>query len=257
VKISFRSIFCAVLALALGPVRLAQSQSAKPTVVLVHGAFADGASWDKVIPLLEAKGHKVVAVHLPLSSLEDDVAVTRRAIAAQNGPVVLVGHSWGGMVISIAGTDAKVTSLVYVSAFMPSEGESASDLLKPYAPSPGTAHPIADAAGFLTLSRADIQNYFAPDLPKSESDLVAVIQAPIRGANFAEPATGAAWKNKPSWLIAAAKDQMINPELYPVEAKRAKAHLVTLDSSHASPLSHPVDVAKVIEEACQAISDNL
>lgn len=252
-KKSFHLILCVVLTIAFGPMRFAQAQSGKPTVILVHGAFADGASWDKVIPLVEAKGHRVVAVHLPLSSLADDVAATRRAIAAQDGPVVLVGHSWGGMVISIAGTDAKVESLVYVSAFMPREGESASDLLKPYGPSPGTAHPIADTGGFLTLSLADIQNYFAPDLPKSESDLVAVTQAPIRGANFAEPATGAAWKTKPSWLIAAAKDQMINPELYPFQAKRAKAHLVTINSSHASPLSHPADVAKVIEEALQVI----
>jgi pimeloyl-ACP methyl ester carboxylesterase len=139
----FRLVLCAVLAVAFGPMRFAQAQSGKPTIILVHGAFADGASWDKVIPLLEAKGHKVVAVHLPLSSLADDVGVTRRAIGSQNGPIVLVGHSWGGMVISMAGTDAKVKSLVYVSAFMPSEGESASDLLKPYAPSPGTAHLIA------------------------------------------------------------------------------------------------------------------
>jgi len=215
------------------------------TIILVHGAFADGASWDKVIPLLQAKGHKVIAVHLQLFSLADDVAVTRRALAQQTGPVVLVGHSWGGMVISIAGSK----SLVYISAFMPDQGQPAADILKPFPPSPGVAHPIVDSSGYLTLSPLDIQQYFANDIPSRESNLIAVTQAPIRGANFGEASTAAAWKSKPSWLIAATKDEMISPELYPVQAKRTGAKLVTLNSSHVSPLSHPSKVATVIEEA--------
>jgi pimeloyl-ACP methyl ester carboxylesterase len=225
------------------------AESAETTVVLVHGAFSDGAAWDKVIPLLQVKGYKVVAVHLPLSSLEDDVAVTKRAIAEQTGPVVLVGHSWGGMVISEAGVDDKVKALVYVSAFMPDEGESASDLMKPFPPAPGLAHPIVDSAGFLTLSPQDIQQFFAPDVPKTESDLIAVTQAPIQGASLNEAASAAAWKSKPSWLIAAAKDQVINPALYPAEAGRTHARLITLNSSHVSLLSHPVEVARVIDQA--------
>jgi pimeloyl-ACP methyl ester carboxylesterase len=252
VKSFFRVLLIAALAFISVLAHPLSAQSSSATIVLVHGAFADGSSWDKVTTLLQAKGYKVVAVHLPLSSLADDVATTQRAIAEQTGAVVLVGHSWGGMVITVAGSSAKVKSLVYVSAFMPDQGQSASDLLKPFPPSPGVAHPIADSAGFLTLSTADIQRFFAPDVSPRESSLIAAKQAPIRGANFGEPATGAAWKSKPTWLIAAADDQMISPELYPAQAKRTGAKLVTLNSSHVSPVSHPSEVAKVIEEAATA-----
>lgn len=229
-----------------------QATSAKPTVVLVHGAFAEAASWNKVIPLLEQDGFNVVAVHLPLSSLADDVAATRRVLEAQPGPVVLVGHSWGGVVITEAGNSPNVSALVYVSAFMPSEGESAGALLKPFPAAPGVAHPIVDSAGFLRLSKDDIQKYFAPDVKAWESSLIADTQAPIRGSNFAEAVSVAAWKSKPAWLVASSEDQMINPALYPAEAEKTHATLITLKSSHVSPLSHPKEVAEVIIKAAAA-----
>src|SRR5467141_641805 len=143
-----RSILALML---LGASAVAQEKREK-TVILVHGAFADGSSWDKVIPLLEAKGLHVTAVQNPLSSLADDVAATQRAIARQDGPVILVGHSWAGMVISEAGNDPKVTGLVYVAAIVPDEGQSANDVLKPYAPGPGLGEAKPDASGFLSRS---------------------------------------------------------------------------------------------------------
>src|SRR6516165_5403920 len=142
-----------VLLACLFGVPIADAASPAKNIVLVHGAFADGSSWAKVIPLLQAKGFNVVAVQNPLSSLADDVAVTERAIAQMNGPVILVGHSWAGMVISEAGNDPKVAGLVYVSALVPDEGQSASDVLKPYAASPGNAEIKPDAAGYLSLTR--------------------------------------------------------------------------------------------------------
>src|SRR5258708_1894319 len=136
------------------------ANAAKPTIVLVHGAFADGSSWAKVIPLLEAKGFHVTAVQNPLSSLADDVAATRRAIARQDGPVILVGHSWAGMVISEAGNDPKVVGLVYVAAIVPDEGQAASDVLKTYAPGPGLAEAKPDTSPFLSLPPKEINHYF-------------------------------------------------------------------------------------------------
>ena len=145
-------------------------------MVLVHGAFADGSSWAKVIPLLEAKGLHVTAVQNPLSSLADDVAATKRAIAIQDGPVILVGHSWAGMVISEAGNDPKVAGLVYVAAIVPDENQSANDVLKPYSPAPVLREAKPDAAGFLSLTRKGIDEDFVPDLPAAERAIVYAIQ---------------------------------------------------------------------------------
>jgi pimeloyl-ACP methyl ester carboxylesterase len=228
----------------------ASAQPATPTVVLVHGAFADGSSWAKVIPLLQAKGLKVVAVQNPLTSLADDVAATKRAIDAQKGPVVLVGHSWAGTVITEAGNDEPVKALVYVAAFAPGDGEATSDLIKNYPPSP--AHPQVDAAGFLTLSADDVAKYFAPDVSKAEANLITVTQGPVRGANFDEKVATAAWKSKPSWAIVTENDHMIDPKLLADGAKRMNAHVKAIKSSHVVLLSHPKEVAAVILEAAQS-----
>ena len=150
---------------------MAQMGSAQKTVVLIHGAFADGSSWDKVIPLLHAKGLKVVAVQNPLTSLADDVAAGKRVIDAQNGPVVLVGHSWGGTVITELGDDAKVSALVYVAAFAPDVGESTSDLGKGGSPPPGSASIRPDNAGFLYLTAEGVGKDFAQDLPVAQPRL--------------------------------------------------------------------------------------
>ena len=175
-----------VLTMVADPLPVAAAASSVKNVVLVHGAFADGSSWAKVIPLLEAMGLQVTAVQNPLYSLADDVAATRRAIARQDGPVILVGHSWAGMVISEAGNDPKVAGLVYVSALVPDAGQSAGDVLKPYTPGPGIAEAKPDAAGFLSLTRKGIDKDFVPELPPAERAVVHATQSPWNSACFAD-----------------------------------------------------------------------
>src|SRR5450830_537833 len=216
------------------------------TVVLVHGAFADGSSWDKVIPLLQAKGLKVVAVQNPLTSLAADVAAAQRVIDAQTGRVILVGHSWGGTVITQAGTSDKVKALVYVAAFAPSEGEASGDLGKDYPTPPGIATLKADASGFLYLPEESVRLNFAQDLPAATTRLMAVTQGPIQAKAFADKTTVAAWKNKPNYYIVSAKDRMISPELEQAFAKKLHAVTTVLQTSHVPMLSQPKQVAEVI-----------
>lgn len=223
------------------------------TVVLVHGAFADGSSWNAVIPLLQAKGLKVIAVQNPLTSLADDVQFTNRAISEANGPVVLVGHSWGGAVITEAGANDQVKSLVYVAAFAPSAGQSAIDTVKTYPTPPGLAHPVVDGAGFLKLAPDAVARYFAQDLPAAQTNLIAITQGAVRGKNFEEKLTKAAWETKPSWYIVAEKDQMIDPAAQREAAKKIKATVTSLPTSHVPMLSRPKDVADVIIAAANSI----
>ena len=220
--------------------------TAAKTVVLVHGAFADGSSWNAVIPLLQAKGLKVIAVQNPLTSLADDVEFTNRAIDEAKGPVVLVGHSWAGAVITESGDNDKVKSLVYVAAFAPSEGQSVSDTAKAYPTPPGLAHPVVDGAGFLKLSSESIMKYFAPDLPAAQANLISITQGAVRGNNFDEKLTKTAWRTKPSWYIVAEKDQMIDPAAEREAARKIKATTVSLPTSHVPMLSKPKEVADVI-----------
>ncbi len=231
---------------------LAQEKAQK-TVVLVHGAFADGSSWDKVIPLLQAKGLKVVAVQNPLTSLTDDVAAANRVIAEQSGPVILVGHSWGGTVITEAGGDAKVAALVYVAAFAPDAGEMSGDLGKGGPPPPGSANIRPDSAGFLYLTPEGVAKDFAQDLPAAQTKVMAVTQGPIFAKAFGERVTNAAWKSKPSWYIVAEKDRMIQPDLERAMAKKINAKITTLPTSHVPMLSRPNDVATVILAAAAAV----
>src|SRR3954452_286613 len=231
--------------------RPASETAAAPTVknvVLVHGAFADGSSWAKVIPLLEAKGLHVTAVQNPLSSLTDDVAATKRAIAKQDGPVILVGHSWAGMVISDAGNDRKVAGLVYVAAIVPDENQSANDVLKPYSPPPGLAEAKPDAAGFLSLSRKGIDEDFVPDLPPAERAIVYATQGPWNSACLADKVSVPAWTAKPSWYIAV-NDRMLSSEYEQAIAKHIHATTTTLPAGHVPMLSKPKEVAAVIIEA--------
>src|SRR6202163_3238580 len=161
-----------------GAVAQTKSSTGVRNIVIVHGAWADGSSWSKVIPLLQAKGLHVVAVQNPLTSLADDVAATRRAIASQNGPVILVGHSWAGMVISEAGHDPKVAALVYIAALVLDDGQSSPDVVKPYPPSPGLAEAKPDTAGFLSLSRKGVDEDFVPDIPAAQRAIVYATQGP-------------------------------------------------------------------------------
>jgi pimeloyl-ACP methyl ester carboxylesterase len=223
-----------------------------PTVVMVHGAFADGSSWNKVIPLLQAKGLKAVAVQNPLTSLEDDVAATKRIIDAQTGPVVLVGHSWAGTVITQAGGNDKVKALVYVASFAPALGETSVEATKPYPTPSGAAHFIQSADGFLTLPPAAIASEFAQDVSAAEANLIAATQGPVRAAAFEQKVTVAAWTNKPSWYIVAAQDRMIHPDAQRALAKRIGATTTVLQTSHVPMVSTPEAVAKVIEAAAQA-----
>ena len=217
-------------------------------IVLVHGAFVDGSSWAKVIPMLQAKGYHVTAVQLPLTSLADDAATTKRAIARENGPVILVGHSWGGVVITEAGMDPKVVGLVYVAAFAPEQGEPAGALGKNYPPPPALAAPIVDEKGFMTLS-VDAFKKFGSDLPEAEAAVACATQGPINAASFGVAVAGAAWKTKPSWYIVSALDQAIAPDQERFYAKRMKATTTELKASHVSMLSQPTAVTAVIVDA--------
>jgi pimeloyl-ACP methyl ester carboxylesterase len=246
-----KSLALAALALTVGTTT-ASADTAKPTIVLCHGAFADGASWDKVIPLLEAKGYTVVAIHEPLSSLADDVAVAKRAIAQQPGDVILVGHSYGGMIITDAGNDPKVKALVYVAAFAPDANETITDLGKGKPAPPWQAQLKVDSAGFATLPADAVAKYFAPDLAPAEIKLVAATQGPISTTVFGAKVATPAWKTKPSWYLRAEDDQMIDPAGQALMAKRANATVTSIKSSHVAMLSHPADVAKVILAAATA-----
>ena len=221
------------------------------TVVLVHGAFADGESWNKVVPLLEARGLHVVAVQNPLSSLKDDVAATQRVLEQQTGPVVLVGHSWGGAVISQAGNDDHVKALVYVAAFAPDNGQSVNDILKGL-PTPSWASQLQkDSGGYLTLSTNAVIHDFAQDLPVAQARLVADTQGPWFAGCTDDKVTTAAWHTKPSWFVVTDKDHMIDPRLQDAMAKHIGATETHVDASHVAMLSKPADVAAAIVAAAE------
>ncbi|CAB3768614.1 signal peptide protein [Burkholderia sp. MSh2] len=220
-------------------------------VVLVHGAFADGSSWNRVIPLLEARGLHVVSVQNPLSSLADDAAATKRAIDGQKGPVVLVGHSWAGVVISEAGNDDKVKSLVYVAAFAPDSGQSIADVTQGL-PAPAWAGELRkDAGGFATLSDQAIAQDFAPDLPPAQQHLVAATQGPWYGGCLSEKVAQAAWHAKPSTFVVTTQDRMIDPALQEAMAKRIGATVARVNGSHVAMLSRPTAVADAIIAAAE------
>ena len=244
-------LFLLILA-AFGPaVHASQAGSAtRPCVVLVHGAFADGSGWRHVIPLLEKEGYTVTAVQNPLTSLADDVATTRRVIDAQTGPVVLVGHSYGGAVITgAAAGSTNVKALVYIAAFAPDSGDSLGSLLKSKAPSAIGPALVADAAGFLSIDRAKFHDVFAKDVSPSEARIMAATQKPIFGAIFETPGGTAAWKSIPSWYLVATEDRAINPDLQRFMAKRMGATTVETKASHVPFITHPREVAKVIKAA--------
>jgi pimeloyl-ACP methyl ester carboxylesterase len=227
----------------------ANSPQGVRNIVIVHGAWADGSSWSKVIPLLQAKGLHVVAVQNPLTSLADDVAATKRAIALQDGPVLLVGHSYGGVVITEAGNDPKVVGLVYVAALVPSDGESATSVSKPFSPAPLLSEVRADAGGFLTVSPKGIAEDFAQDLPEKEKQLLTATQGATAAAVFGSAITTASWKTKPSWWVITSNDRAVPPELQRAEAAAMKATSITVPSSHVPMLSHPKEVADLIVQA--------
>jgi len=245
-----RGLALTMLVLASGP---APAQpAAKPTVVLVHGAFSDAEAWDKVIGLLQNRGIKVISASIPMTSLADDVAATNRAINRAGGPVVLVGHSWGGTVITEAGTNERVRALVFVAGFANRLGAAAGEMSKGFPPAPGLSVLQVDAQGFATMPEIGFAKYFAPQATPAERTLMYSVQVPINTKAFGEPVTHVAWQSKPSWFALTTQDKMIVPAQQEAMAKEIGAHVTRIASDHAAMVSHPVEVAKVIEEAVDA-----
>ena len=241
------------LLLSLAAVTVGSADTSKPSIVLVHGAFADGSSWAKVIPILEGDGYTVIAVQNPLTSLADDVATTKRVIDAQKGPVVVVGHSYGGAVITAAAAgNANVKALVYVAAFAPEVDEVLAAPGAKFAPPALSSALVPDAAGFLYVDRTKFHDAICKDVPAADARVIAATQKPVSGSVFTASVPGGAWKTTPSWYIVASVDQAINPELERFYAKRIGARTTEIKSSHVPYLSHPKEVAGVIEAAATA-----
>jgi len=251
IKLPFLVATLSFAALAAMEPASAAAPVGKTTVVVVHGAFDNGASWNGVIARLQAEGLEVVAVDNPLTSLADDVAATRRALDAQTGPVVLVGHSWGGMVITEIGNHPRVKSLVYVASFAPSEGQSIADLNKEYPAPSGLAHVVSDKEGFVSMTFEGITRHFAQDLPLSETRLIAATQGPIHGKAFEDKVTTAAWRTRPSWFLVSDNDLMIQPALQLDNARKISATTIRLKAGHVPQLSRTQEVASAILAAAK------
>jgi pimeloyl-ACP methyl ester carboxylesterase len=227
--------------------------ASKTNVVLVHGAWADGSSWSKVITLLQNKGFNVTAVQVPLTSLEDDIVTTKNFLAAQKGPTVLVGHSYGGAVITGAANEApNVKALVYIAAFGLDEGESLEGLSHQGPATAGSAQIRPDEHGFLWIDRDGFPAAFAADVDQVEARVMAAVQKPLSLKSFTAKSGPPAWKNLPSWYLVSSNDQMIPPQAEEFMAKRMGATVRTVPSSHASLVSHPKEVAELITLAAES-----
>jgi len=242
-----------VIALMFAVVAIARAQATSTqtvkNIVLVHGGFVDGSGWEGVYKILTKKGYNVTVVQNPTISLEGDVAVTKRAIDAQNGPVILVGHSYGGAVISQAGTDPNVVGLVYITAFALDNGESVGTMIKnapPGAPAPPILPP---QNGFLLLDRDKFPASFAGDVKPETAEFMAASQVPWGLEALNGVVTDAAWKTKPSWYLVTTDDRMIPPDAQRFMSKRAGSKVVEVKASHSVFLSHPESVASIIEQA--------
>ncbi len=247
-RIAIVSAAAAWLSLALNAVGAGAASGSRkmPAIVLVHGAWANGSSWARVVPLLQARGLEVIAVHNPLSSFEADVAATRRVIEGQAKDVILVGHSYGGAVITEAGTSSKVRALVYVAAFAPSDGESISTIVGSSGTPEWFSELRADSGGMLTWSAEGMAKYFAPDLPAQEAALLAATQAPFSAGAFDGKVTSAAYSHKPNWYVVAEDDRIIPAKLQLAFASKMRATIVQVISSHVAMLSKPQEVANAI-----------
>ena len=230
------------------------ARGALPTVVLVHGAWADGSSWNHVIARLHARGLTVVSVQNQLNSLADDVAEVQRVIERQAAPVVLVGHSWGGTVVTQAGNADKVAALVYIAAFAPAPGESTNDVQRSH-PLPGYVPLLQpDPAGYLWFPQDALPTWFAQDVSRREGRVLAATQNPIRASAFDDKVSQAAWQSRPSWYLVTDQDKMIYPDLQVTMARRIGARTTHVRSSHVPFLSKPEDTAAVILHAVNTVS---
>jgi pimeloyl-ACP methyl ester carboxylesterase len=223
------------------------------TVILVHGGFVDGSGWEDVYKILKKDGYNVSVVQNPTLSLADDVAVTKRIVAAQTGPVILVGHSYGGAVITEAGNDPNVAGLVYIAAFAPDKGESVATLIKD--PVPGAPVPpiLPPQDGFLSLDRAKFAASFAADVNKEKAEFMANSQVPWGMEALNGTVSDPAWRNKPSWYLIATDDKMIPPPAQQFMSKRAGSTVVEVKGSHAVYVSKPEAVATLIEKAARGV----
>ena len=239
----------AAVALLSAAVVPARAEPVK-NVVLVHGAFADGSGWRRVVDILGKDGYTITVVQEPLTSLADDVAATKRALDLHQGPTLLVGHSYGGVVITEAGNAPNVVGLVYIAAFIPDQGESAVSLLSQAPPANDDMRATKD--DFLYIDPAAFPADFAADLPPAEGNFMAHSQAMLAKAAGGAPVTTAAWHQKKSWALVATRDHNINPDLERTMAKRAGSETIEVPASHAVYVSKPEDVARLIEGAAKA-----
>ncbi|TPK69733.1 alpha/beta hydrolase [Mesorhizobium sp. B2-4-15] len=223
------------------------------SVILVHGAWADGSSWSKVILELAAEGLSVTAIQMPLTSFGDDVATLRRALALVEGPVILVGHSYGGSVITEGGNDKKVAALVFIAAFAPDSDESAASLGETVDTPPMAAEVRPDSSGFLKLTESGIRDHFARDLSDSEKTVLFAAQAPTAVASLTGKITEPAWQSRPSWYLLATEDHAIAPKLQHIMSSRIMAKVTEVASSHVAMLSHPDLATRLILEAVRAV----
>jgi pimeloyl-ACP methyl ester carboxylesterase len=250
-QIIYGALAIMAIILSMGENTMAQTKSTTVVrnIVLVHGGFVDGSGWEGVYNVLRKDGYTVTIVQNPTISLADDVAVTKRAIAAQNGPVILVGHSYGGAVITEAGNDPRVAGLVYIAAFALDKGESVSSLIKdppPGAPVPPILPPVD---GFLLLDKAKFPASFAGDVSPEQAEFMADSQVPWGVNALGGTISEAAWKAKPSWYLLTTEDRMLPPDAQRLMSKRAGATVVEVKSSHAVYVSQPQAVAHLIEKA--------
>jgi pimeloyl-ACP methyl ester carboxylesterase len=243
----------AIITIMLGGNTMAQTKSTTvvKNIVLVHGGLVDGSGWKDVYKILKKDGYTVSIVQEPTISLPDDLAVTKRVVDGQNGPVILVGHSYGGVVITEAGNDPKVAGLVYVTAFAPDKGESAASLIKsvpPGAPAPPILPP---QNGYIFLDKAKFPAFFAADVNPDMASFMADSQVPWGVEALGGAITQPAWRTKPSWFLITTEDKMIPPDAQRAMSKRAGSTAVEVKSSHSVFLSHPQAVAHIIEEAAR------
>ena len=231
---------------------------ARPNIVLVHGAWADGSSWSAVIQRLQADGFTVTAPQFPMAALADDVARLRQVLHRQSGPTIVVGHSYGGQIMTALGTDApNVVSLVYIAAFGLDEGESIGALLNEGPPSPALAHLDIDEQGFAWLPEDDFVNHFAADVDPTQAKVMYAVQQPLAGSALAEVMGMPAWKSLPSWYLVAEGDQAIPPDAERLFAQRMHATTTEVPTNHVAMVSHPDDVVTIIESAAAATARSL
>jgi pimeloyl-ACP methyl ester carboxylesterase len=232
-----------------------ESSKSETSVILVHGAWADGSSWSAVIEQLQAEGHKVTAPQFPMTSLADDVTRLRQVLALQNGPTVLVGHSYGGQIMTALGADApNVAGLVYIAAFGLDEGESLGALLAQGPVAAALVHQFVDERGFVWLSEDDFVNHFAADVDPVKARVLCAVQQPLAATAFNDVMGVPAWKSLPSWYMVAIDDEALPAEAERLFAKRMGATVVEVPSSHLAMVSHPGEVAKLTEAAAEAVS---